>query len=219
MASGTGIKYGFCNLSSGQFVAGRLDKTPTFEPFGRLYDQNNLNLVIYPLEINPSARVGFDPYTQLSVSGVSLSAYIFDSTGTTVLASQTVFTADAAAGTLSGTLNLNTAAMVNYAPTVTGKDVIIEFRFVTSIGTITVSTPRPGDGTGTPAKVYKQFNVSGSPVAVANETYLSENQTRALFVLREGLAGQSFTLLSADGTQKILCYCDNDGVFRTDLIT
>jgi hypothetical protein len=213
-ASGTGIKYVFCDLTRGVFVAGRKDKTPTNDPFGKIYHQNNLNLVVYPLELNPDASLATgDPFTQVSVSGLALSIYVYDSAGSaSVLASSSSFTGDTPSNTLSGALNLNTANMTTWATSLTSNDIIIEFRFTNASGELTVATNRSSPF----AKVLKQLNTSASSPVTPNETYLTENGTKALCALREMEAGGSILWQSPDGSKKTLQWLDNNGQMHFD---
>lgn len=214
-ASGTGIKYVFCDLTRGVFCAGRQSNVISNDPFGKIYHQNNLNLVVYPLEANPDARVGLDPFTQVSASGLSLSAYVYDSTGATVLASQSSFTADTAANTLAASLNLNTAAMIAYATSLTQNQIIVEFRFTNSNGEITVATNRQSPY----ANVLKQLNTSASTPVTPGETYPTTNEMNSRCLLRDNGAGVGYTLMSPDGSRKVIIYLDNDGVVRQEAIS
>jgi hypothetical protein len=213
-ASGTGIKYVFCDVTRGRFCLGRKDKSITNDPFGVIYHQNNLNLVVYPLELNPAATLSTgDPFTQVSTSGLSLSAYVYDSSGN-VLASQSSFTADSAANTLSAALNLNTGPMASYATSLTGKDIIIEFRFSNASGEITVATNRQSPF----ASVLKQLNTSASSPATVGETYPTTNEMNSRCVLRDGVAGEIKKWVSPDGSRQCLQYWGNDGVMHFDPI-
>lgn len=199
----------FCDLSSGYFVAGRnsLQRTPV--PLGQFFSQNKLNLEIYPLVQNPVALLNGDPFHQVDVSGLSVVFSILDSTGATVLASQSTFTADVTRQTLTGILDCNTANMVS-AVTAGDAQVIIEVRFTDSS---TVSKNVRASGSST--IVRKQFNTSGSPTPSGADVYLTDKQTLALFIPRVGAAGDSFSLRSPDGTKTMLLYLDNDGTFKT----
>lgn len=215
-ASGTGIKYVFCDLTRGVFCLGRKDKSATNDPFGKIYHQNNLNLVVYPLELNPDASLASsDPFTQVSASGLSLSAYVYDSTGATVLASQSSFAADTTANTLAASLNLNTAAMIAYATSLTQNQIIVEFRFSNSNGEITVATNRQSPY----ANVLKQLNTSASSPVTPGETYPTTNEMNSRCLLRDNGAGVGYTLMSPDGSRKVLIYLDNDGVVRQEAIS
>lgn len=190
----------FCDLSSGYFVTGRTSLVRTLVPLGQFFSQNKLNLEIYPLVQNPSAIPTGDPFHQVDVSGLSVVFSILDSTGATVLASQSTFTADVTRGTLTGILDCNTANMV-MAVTAGDAQVIIEVRFTDSS---TVSKNVRASGSST--IVRKQFNVSGSPTPVGADVYLTDKQTLALFVPRTGSEGDNFSMLS--GGQRYLVYID-----------
>lgn len=190
----------YCDLSRGYFVADRYSTEITPFPFGQFFSRNNLNLEIYPLVVKPGiAFASSDPFSQVDVSGLSLVLRIMDSTGATVLATQSTFTADATKGTLTGALNCDTvemAAAVTSDPTA----VIIEARFTDSSG---VSKNIRASG---PTSIRKQYNVTGSPTPIPGQTYLTEEESRALFVPRTGAEKDSFSMMA--GGQRFLVYID-----------
>lgn len=202
----------FCDLSRGYFVRGRYDKNPTQTPFEQFFSKNALNLEIYPLVINPTSVPAQDPFNIVDVSGLSLDASIYDSTGATLLATQATFTPNSSTGTLTGSLDCNTGPMAS-AVTSDPTQILIEFRFTGSFGSRNVRAA------GASTVIRKQFNSSGTPAPVAGDVYLTEKQIRAMFIPREGSPGDSWTAYSPDGTRKFLVYFDNDGVLRTDPIS
>lgn len=204
----------FCDLSRGYFVTGRNSTEKTQQPFGQFFSKNALNLEIYPLVLNPTAAINADPFNVVDVSGLSLVLSILKADGSAVLATQSSFTADAAAGTLTGILDCNTGDMGTYVAADPTR-ILIEARF-TSSG---VSKNVRAEGTST--EIRQQFNYTGTPTPVANDTYLTEAMIRAMFVPRDGSQdrGKGFTLVSQDGTKTFLVFGDNDGSVKLDPIS
>lgn len=212
MASGAVLI--FADLSSGYFRAGRNSLQATRQPLGQAFSRNELLLRVYPLELNPSAALGSDPYSLVSVSGLSLVAAVLDPSDGTVLATNSTWTEDTSNNTLTGKLDLDTSEMSTFVGSNKSVLVDIEFRFSNStLGEKTVSAK--GSGTSGAQTIWKQFNVTGSPTPVPNETFLTEAASKALFVNKTGLAGEGFTLKSPDGTKTILVYCDDNGTLKT----
>ena len=174
------------------------------------YHQDNLSLVIHPLEIDTSRTPNQGPFAEISGTGLSLVVKIFASDGTTVLASQTSFTASG--NTLVGTLDLNTGAMATAIASGDITNAILEFEFEYTDGSTLTVQQRD-------FIIYEEFIIAGSPVAIPNETYLTENASLSLFVKKVGAAGEGFYLTSPDGTKTIYCYVDNNGVLKTDLVS
>ena len=208
-ASTTGVKPVYCDLSRGVFIAGRKDRTETQYPFGpKVFHKNTLNLQIFPLEVNPAAVTGGDPFTMVSTSGLSLVLSIYSSDGSTLLATASSFTEETGTGTLIGQLDLNTTEMGTAITSLEGSEVIIEARFVNPSGETNVSTTRKS---GSQSKILKQLNATGAPTPVPGETYVTLNELKALAVLKAGQPGETKTWISADGSKTLLQYLDNDG--------
>ena len=174
------------------------------------HHQDKIPIVISFLNLNPDGG-RYNPYSLLDISGSSFDVKIFAADGTTVLASQTVWTKDVGARTLSASLNLNTAAM---ATAFTGNPASIAatllFRLTEADGAITTYARA--------ITILRELNVSGTPVPVDGAVYLTEDQVRALFVKFIGNAGESITIKSADGTKQAVLYVSNDGEFKADVI-
>lgn len=203
----------FCDLSRGYFIKGRYDKSINNSPFDLFFSRNTLNLEVYPLVLNPAAAYTEDPFSVVDVSGLSLVASIYDSTGATLLASQSTFSTDVNLGILTGTLNCDTVAM-GTAVTTDPTQVLIEFRFTGSAG-----WSKNVRASGSTTVIRKQFNVTGTPAALAGAYYPTLDEVRAMFLERDGTAGASYTLKSADGTKRVVVYLDNSGVVREDPVS
>jgi hypothetical protein len=216
VASGTGLKPVYLDVSRGVFVAGRKDKTPTNDPFGKIYHLNILNLLVYPLELNPNASLATaDPFTQIATAGLALAIYVYDSTGAITLASQSSFTADTAANTLAGSLTLNTAAMIAYATSLSTNNIIVEARLTGSGLEATIGTNRQ-----TPyAQVLKQLTTSASSPVTPGETYPTTNEMNSRCLLRDNAAGVGMILTSASGLKRKLFYLDDDGELQGTPLT
>lgn len=187
-----------------------LQRTPI--PLGQFFSKNVLSIQVYPLVQNPSAIPTGDPFHQVDVSGLSLVFSIFNSSGSTLLATQSTFTTDATQQTLTGSVDCNTAEMAS-AVTTDPTQVLIEARFTDSSG---VSKNIRAEGSST--VIRKQFNSTGSPTPVAGNTYLTDKETAALYLPKSGVASGSFTMLDASN-RRWLFYIDTDGTPKTALLS
>ena len=200
----------YANITDGTLVKSTRENTAV--RFPNPYHQDNLSLVIHPVEIDTSRTPNQGPFAEISATGLSLKVKIFKADGTTVLASQETFTADG--NTLVGALNLNTAAM-STAITAAAGDIttaIVEFEFTYTDSTSVTIQQRN-------LTIYKECITTGSPVAIENETYLTEAASRSIFVKRVGEPGEGQYFTSPDGTKQVFQWLDNNGVLHTDLIS
>lgn len=193
----------YCDFTNGRLVQSNVSATPVLFP--KVFHQDNLRLVIHPLEVDPSRAPNLGPFAQIDPTGMSLKVGIFDSTGDTTLALQSTWTVDG--NTLVGTLNCNTAEMtaeIGSADSITG---ILEFEFTDSDGNkITIQQDT--------LTIEREYIVSATPDPIPNETFLPEAASLAMFLLKEGTAGEGRIWVSPDGTKKVFQYLDNNGVMQ-----
>lgn len=202
----------FCDLSRGCFVTGRYSPEKSQVPLGQFFSQDLIQLEIYPLILRPFSVPTQDPFQQVDVSALACTFAIFNSTGSTVLASTSSFTSDTEAGTLTGSIDCNTVPMAA-AVTTDPTQILIEVRFSGTFGSKNVRA------SGNATLVRKQFNTTGSPTPLAGAVYLTRDELLNMFVPREMQAGDSISWKSSDGTKRVLEYLDNTGVLRQDAIS
>lgn len=201
----------FFDIANEEIVASFTNQGPFTLP--SWYHQNAKDLRATFLRLNTTGAFG-SPYTKVPATGLSFSAKLFTSDGATVLASQITWTVNATdANALDGVLDLNTAAMATAftSGSTTSITAILEFKMTeTSGGTTTWQRT---------VTIKRQYDVVGSPVAVAPDTYLTEAQSDARYAKYAGNgAGASITLLSAAGTYQVIISVNDDGTFHADVI-
>ena len=196
----------YCNFTDGRLV--RSNKDATYVTLPAPFHEYNLRLIIHPLEVDPSRALNLGPFAELDPDGWALNLSIFNSSGSSVLAQQTSWTAEG--NTLVGSLNCNTANMVTAMTGVNSIQAVLEFEFTDANGKITIQQS---------ITINREYITSGTPAPLENESYLTESASRAIFVAKQGAAGEGLYLTSPDGTKVIFCYCDDNGVFRSDLVT
>lgn len=197
----------YADFTEGRLV--RSSKDSGYVNFPSPFHEDNLRLVIHPLEFDPSRTPNLGPFAEIDPSGMALTVSIFKSDAT-LLASQGSWAVSG--NTLVGTLNCNTAAMQTAfaSSSTTSIPALIEFEFSDADGKVTVQQA---------ITISREYITSGTPAPIPSETYLTESASLSLFVAKAGAAGEGFTLTSPDGTKTIYCYCDNDGVLRSDPVS
>jgi len=138
------------------------------------------------------------------------------SDGSTVLASQTSWTANAANNTLAAALNLNTANMQTAFPALPGGfstktlAAILEFQINDGTGELTCYKRN--------ITIDREWNTTGSPVAIPGVTYYNSDEINALFARKLGEAGGTITLTSPNGTYQRILGVNNDGSGQDDIV-
>ena len=196
----------YCDFTNGYFV--QSNKSAQRVTFPSPYHEDNLRLVIHPLEVEPSNTPAQGPFSELDPTGWGLTVKIFNSTGATVLASQTSWTV--VGNTLVGSLNCNTVAMAAAIGSSSSIAGIVEFEFTDTNGKITIQ----GNIT-----ILHEWIIAGSPAAIENETYLTESASIGKFVAKVGEAGEVKYWTSPDGTKTVIQYLGDDGVMKFDPVT
>jgi hypothetical protein len=198
----------YCNFTDGRFV--QSNKSAQAVSFQSAFHQDNLRLVIHPLEVEPSNAPSAGPFTELDPTGWSVVVKIFKASDGTELAAQNTWTVDG--NTLVGSINLNTVAMSTAVGSSSSLSCIVEFEFQDASGNkLTVGGYQHGIFT-----VYKELITSGTPANLASETYLTETASRSQFVPKVGAAGEGFYLTSPDGTKTGFIYWGDDGSLKSE---
>jgi hypothetical protein len=200
------------DVDNGRFVNRFTDPSDFILPKWHHEDQIPLLLDFYNL--NTSGGISA-PFSLVTISGASLEVKIVDKSAGTILASQTSWTADTGANTLRGVLNLNTVGMAALFPALPGGAA------TTSITARLTVKLNNGTGIVTVDKditILREYNQAGSPTAVPGTTYYTSKEVNAIFARKLGLAGETITFTSPDGTQIMVLGVRDTGEVQMDVI-
>jgi len=197
----------FADFTNGRLVASPRDSAE-LSSFPVFYHQDAPWLTIKALEIDPDINPTEGIYSTVDPTGISLSLKVFDSTGATVLASQTSWSASGNA--FVAQLNLNTVPMAAAfsSGSTTQISTIWEFEFQDADGKITIQR--------TGVAIKREYIVAGSPTALPLDEYPTKNEMLQLCVQWVNAAGKGITFTSQDGTKQLTIGCNNDGSFAAD---
>ncbi len=204
------VKDLYVDLQGGIFVNSLTDSSEYIWP--KIYHIDDPCLAIRFLRPNTSGSL-LSPFVQVDISNAALTANLWDSTGATKLASQTVWTKDVPNELLYGALNLNTANMATAfgSPGTLNISTILELTLVLPDGTYTVQK--------TALTIYRAFNASNAPAPIQGDVYLTLNQAKGIFVPFSLNPGDGIFMTSPDGTKKSLITVDNTGALSVQPIT
>lgn len=205
----TGKRDIYCDLTNSAFVTSQLN--PQRTKIAACFHQDKITIAIHPLEIDPTRPQNRGPYSELDPAGWTASVKVFNSAGT-VLASQTVWAVSGT--TLTGSLDLNTAAMATEFP-------VIPSSITTITGIFEVEIT---DGTGakftfqdTAFVINREYITAGSPSALPATSYYTKDELNALFVRFSGNPdGATITL--TNGARETILGVDSDGSIDGDAI-
>jgi hypothetical protein len=206
------VKTWHCDVDGNSLVQGPQNSaTVVLAPF-ILTDAIALNIYAQSRSVN--YPLGSPLYVPIPAAGLALSAVvgIRDGTNAPLLADQFAFVADPATGAFwTGTLNLNTAAMVEFMAANAQINVWLEIFFVDNGGNRTTILEIP-------ITIYAPVFDGQPPVEVPPQVGSSQQWTNQTFVPQMGANGQGFYLVSADGTKKVYIYEGNDGALHEDQV-
>jgi hypothetical protein len=200
----------YCNLSGGDFV--QSNKSAQRVSFPSFFHQDNLRLVVHPLELEPSNTPAQGPFSEIDPLGWSLVVKIFTTAGVE-LAAQNTWTVTG--NTLVASIDCNTVPMGTAVSGVPSISAYIEFEFQDADGNkITMGGHQFGAVT-----IYRELITSGTPANLASETYLTEAASRAQFVAKVGAPGEGNYYTSEDGLTTLFVYAGNDGELKITSVT
>lgn len=200
----------------------------------KLYiDRQNQKLVIYPgeggvttlaplyqgnnqqFEITVVEPTGLQasPYSKVNLASATLRVSIGSTpTGTaggpTPLALQTSWTYDSTNNKFTGSIALNTAAIDSHIGTAASATAYFEINLVESGERETIFQ------TAFTLKAVVDEATSTAPTPT--DTYLTRNESLAMFVKKQGDAGDAIILRNAAGTFEVTLYCDVNGNLAVD---
>ena len=168
-----------------------------------LTDQDQISIRLQVLEIDPSGGSNA-PYSIVDPSGVAATVAIGSTDFGTVYAQQTSFAVDGQY--LTGLLDLNTSEMATAMGSATKISAILAVQTVDSAGRVSCQRG---------ITIEKALIRSGTPTPTPGATYLTADQTAAIYAKKIGLPSESITLTSPDGTHTVILSCSDDGSFST----
>jgi hypothetical protein len=195
------VKDIFVDLQNERFVVSSTNSASFSWP--RIFHTDDLHLAARFLKANPTGNQQTRPYTLVDISGASLTAKLYNSLGTTILASQSTWTKDTSNNILSAQLNLNTAAMVAAVGSSASITTQLELTLLLSDGQYTVRNDT--------LTIYRALNSAADPVPVPGQHHLTLEEAIGIFVQFISPAGATITLRSPDGSQERILGVDNDG--------
>jgi hypothetical protein len=169
-----------------------------------LYQEDGL-----PLEVSAVKRINHSPdvpFEVINLAGYALKISI--GTANSILATQEAWTLSADGTSLSGTLDLNTAAINALADTYTSARFEIRLNNGVSFfrGQFEVV-------------IKKSVALAGAVNPVVSDTALGRLEAARTYMKKEGAPGEGFILTSADNLKKCFEYLHNDGGRRSEPLT
>jgi len=200
----------FVALDTKTLVAGRTSRArvtlPTF------FQGDTVSLEMSFLQPNPSG--GFsDPWSNLGLSGyscrVGIGATPVGNTSVSPAALQTSFSASAA-NVFTGTLALNTAGINTLLGS--SSQVNATFEIELAYGGLYETVFQ------TQITVKADLIETGSTVPTPEESYLTANESTALFMSKVSSPGEALYMVNADSTFATKIWTDSDGAVRMDRV-
>lgn len=192
----------FVDLSRKKYVASS-SGGDTSQPYGEVFHQDKLHLIIQPLDIRPAGAFTSNQYEILNASGYSISILVTDtaSTPATLSGPATTWTPNGTA--LEGTVDLHTAAMDT------------AFTSVNSLATyfwiqITNGTDRRVT-IKTPVTIYKTAITSGTAAQYPAEEVVFRSELSQYVRFSGNPNGSTVTLPSPSGVYKVILGANDDG--------
>lgn len=175
---------------------------------------DTLTLVIVLLDPNAAGGIKA-PWSRVSVSGLSCRVGIGTPTSAVGTAApgifQNSFTLDVTNNTLTGTLYITPATVASLLGSATSGDSTLEIEIAEGGNYSTVYC-------GSCTLLAELIESAAAPPGVPSDTYMTTNESLAAFVRKIGLAGESVTLTSPDGTKQCILYVDDNGQFHADAV-
>lgn len=174
------------------------------KPFITPFHKDTLYWSIQPLTVNPSGAQSSTQYATVDAGGFALTVSVFTADGATLLATQSSWVADGQAKV--GQIVLDTVPMTTAIASASSLATLVQMEFVGASETTTI------EGTMT---VKRSRIAAGTPVPIANETFLTTNEAMAIFVKYAGNPdGSSITL--PNGGYELIIKCNADGSNASD---
>lgn len=196
---------------SGQprLVRGILDSSTYTIPLP--YHADKLNIAIRALVRNPDSTASA-PYSYVDLSSCTVTFKIWDATGTTVLASQSTWTADGTTK-LKAQLDLYTTDMIAAMAAVGVKETLSTIMEIVLTFSDGIYTYRNND-----FRIGRSLNTSGSGVAVTAERVMTWSEANAIFVKWiDNEPGKAITLKNSDSTYERIIGVRTDGSAQDDI--
>jgi hypothetical protein len=176
----------------------------TLVPVPALYQGDTL-----AAQINFATRV--PALAAKSFAGAAVTIYLSTATGTQ-LANGTLAEVGGGAGAqFAGTLALNTAAITTHLAGSAEADAILSVVITGNDGTRETALQAP-------VKLHADLTGTASAATLPGVTYFTAAEAAALFARVLGNAGQSLTLVSANGNRRRIIGVDNDGNPTDDIV-
>lgn len=202
----------FIETQSGTFVKSATDATPiTLRDFvqGDSMLVTVTHLVPTGLFAAPLSKLDFNGFALIMSLVGGEGKPTGTSGGPVIIASNAVWTWDSVGVRFSGTLNLNTAAVETFLGDLAVRQTTLEIAVTDTSGNHLTYIQ-------TTVNLRAEVNETAATSPDPSVHYLTATETAAMYVKKVGLAGESFSLTSPDGTKNVLCYCGNDGAFHAD---
>lgn len=197
----------FADLTNRKFVANSSGSSDAF--FASPFHQDKLCLSVQALKIDPSGSRSAAPYAIVDCSGWAVTVLVTKIDGTVLAGPTVIATADGTA--ISGSIDLNTAAMVTaFTSSATlSIDAAIYIQF--DDGSSNKTTIK---GTFT---ILRSYITSGTPSELPLTSYMSRDEMLAMFVRWSGNApGKAITLRDSTDTYDLILQCNSDGSNASD---
>ena len=154
----------------------------------------------------------YNPLTHVSISGAALTVTVYKA-DFTVLASTSTFTADTTQNTLTGTLNLYTAAMITAMASVTVPAKLTTYLEIVLLLADSTQWVHRVDSFQIAKAITTGAIVAPSP----SDVYLTQAQMDARYLKKLSDAGDTWTTKSPDGTKTRILGVRNDGSAQDDI--